>query len=146
MKKSSFCFAYSVTSEWSSTPWFTPKGPKRFQNKKTYRNRTRTPTLLFLFHRLQHIWLDVYNYRNSHLLGRNHPIQPLNMQTSLCSPHHQYSLHGITNSQLPKALIVLSSNFSRIIWKGKTAKVWNQELQVPLNQSILKEINPKYSL
>ena len=88
----------------------------------------------------------MYNYRNSHLLGWNHPIQSLNMQTSLCSPHHQYSLHGITNSQLPKALIVLSSNFSRIIWKGKTAKVWNQELQVPLNQSILKEINPKYSL
>ena len=27
IKKPSFCFAYSVTSEWSSTAWFTPKRP-----------------------------------------------------------------------------------------------------------------------
>lgn len=35
MKKSNFCFAYSITSEWSSTPWLTPKGPENLKEQAT---------------------------------------------------------------------------------------------------------------
>lgn len=43
MKKSNFCFAYSITSEWSSTPWLTPKGPASAQHQGMATATTENP-------------------------------------------------------------------------------------------------------
>lgn len=49
MKKSNFCLAYSITSEWSSTPWLTPKGPAKAEHQGMARATTQNPAGLTHF-------------------------------------------------------------------------------------------------
>lgn len=49
MKKSNFCFAYSITSEWSSTPWLTPKGPASAEHQGMATATTQNPAGLTHF-------------------------------------------------------------------------------------------------
>lgn len=134
MKKSSFCFAYSITSEWSSTPWFTPKGPERFQNRNAFRPRARTLTPRFYLStetcRTRYVW----SQRSTGLTakGTTGPRQPLNTQAA--SAQHLRTLtslsSGFHSSAKPEPACSLP--FKLLFEKDKKAKVWNQEFKILL--------------